>query len=40
MTSHTSHYSFPYLDETDPPDIAGGLSFMRGAERLPVSLNG
>jgi len=31
---------FPGMRAAGEPDIAGGLSFMRGAERLPVSLNG
>jgi len=31
---------FPGMRTAGNPDIAGGLSFMRGAERLPISLNG
>jgi cytochrome P450 len=31
---------FPDMRAAGDPDIAGGLSFMRGAERLPISLNG
>jgi len=31
---------FPGLKAAGQPEIAGGLSFMRGAERLPISLNG
>jgi len=31
---------FPGMRAAGEPDIAGGLSFMRGAERLPISLNG
>jgi hypothetical protein len=31
---------FPNMKAAGKPDIASGLSFMRGAERLPVLLNG